>query len=205
MPSDHGQGLAHQEASSTISEPFFRTNCLQKAANGEKSSRPEAAVRWIGCSFQPRTQDFGQGIFKVANASCMSFPGKRMVAPSVWMRSWFPSACSPKVPTTEWIALVGPAGAGVLADRHGSVDPRAPSIDGATPRARNRWRVLCQEVGNRPPQGCISLISIQHQGPVSALGATVFEKKSMLTNHAIPVAMHHGGPTRGGKIDGAVG
>ena len=47
LPSDHGQGLAHQEASSTISEPLFQDKLLAKAANGEKSSRPRPPLVWL--------------------------------------------------------------------------------------------------------------------------------------------------------------
>ena len=54
LPRHHGQGLAHQESSSTISEPLFQDKLLAKSRQWREEQSPEAAVGAVGCSFHSR-------------------------------------------------------------------------------------------------------------------------------------------------------
>ena len=94
LPRHHGQGLAHQESSSTISEPLFQDKLLAKSRQWREEQSPRGR-RWCGwmqprCGQYPRFLDSASP--RSANASCMSLPVNWMVAPSTSIRSWIPSA-----------------------------------------------------------------------------------------------------------------
>ena len=72
--------------------------------------------------------------------------------------------------------------------------------------ARNRRWSICQKGFDRFPQRWVwPLISIEHQGPISALASTMIEKKSMLTNKAIPSSVNDVSAMFFGKLDRAIG
>ena len=53
LPRHDGHGLAHQESSSTISEPLFQDKLLAKSRQWREEQLPEAAVGAVGCSLHP--------------------------------------------------------------------------------------------------------------------------------------------------------
>ena len=143
-------GLAHQESSSTISEPLFKDKLLAKSRQWREEQSPEPPLVRLDAASTARTPDSLTrhllGLRTHHASACLStgwlLPplrcGRgsfRLISACAHDRSMFWSdQPEPPLRLTDMVQWI-PVHHQLTVQHH----------------ARNRWRVLCQEVGNRPP------------------------------------------------------